>query len=148
MPMIWTEQARAELLAHILRIHPVKFNYDALAEAMGPDCTKKAVQHQIQKMKNAGNSAAAPDDEHEANAEAQGLVTPKKRVRKTPMISAMKGAKRDAKGKSKAADDEDDEMDEEEGMPMAKKKKVRFEDEGLQVEDEDEEMIGEKGEEA
>ena len=88
-------------------------------------------------MKNGGNAAAAVDDEHEADAEAQGPATPKKRARETPMISAMKGARADAKRKLKAADDEDEEVDEEEGTPMGKKRKVRFEDQGLQVEEED-----------
>ncbi|MCJ1432098.1 hypothetical protein MMC27_001454 [Xylographa pallens] len=99
-----------QLLAHILRLHPIKLDYDALAEAMGPECTAKAVQRQILRMKNAGNGVAAVDDEPEATAEAQGPVTAKKRARKTDAISAMKGARRDAKGTSKAADDEDEEM--------------------------------------
>ncbi|MCJ1284263.1 hypothetical protein MMC26_003594 [Xylographa opegraphella] len=130
-----------QLLAHILRIHPIKLDYESLAEAMGPECTKKAVQSQIQRIKNAGNTTTTVDDEHEANAEAQGLVAPKQRTRSTPIVSAMKGARRDAKRKSKAADDEAEETDEEEGMPMGKKRKVRFEDE-------DEELVVETAEAA
>ena len=97
-------------------------------------------------MKNAITSVPAVDDEPEADARAQGPATRKKRAHATPAISAMKGARRKVKVGVMAAGEEDEEMDEEEeGVPVGKKKKVRFEDEGVLLDQEEEELIVEKG---
>ena len=39
------------LLAAILTVHEVKMDYEKLAEIMGPQCTKRAVQEIIKKLK-------------------------------------------------------------------------------------------------
>ncbi|MCJ1387212.1 hypothetical protein MMC18_000052 [Xylographa bjoerkii] len=143
MPMIWTDQARAELFGHIIRIHNVKINYDLVVAAMGPECTKNAIMHQVQKLKTVNDDAATPGEEAEATGEAMELVTPKKRGRKpkadgakTPTRRAKNGGKlvgigakasqaAKLKAAAEAATDGDDE--EEEESPVTKK--VKFEDE-------------------
>ncbi|MCJ1336478.1 choline dehydrogenase 7 [Bachmanniomyces sp. S44760] len=78
MPMNWDEKADAKLFAYVLKLHDIKVNYPALAEAMGSDCTPKAITHRIAKIKsslkdgaNSGTNAskAAPDADAAAAVE-------------------------------------------------------------------------------
>ncbi|EME82184.1 uncharacterized protein MYCFIDRAFT_83566 [Pseudocercospora fijiensis CIRAD86] len=57
MPMDWTPQAEAKLIAAIFQVCDIKISsaeYAALAKIMGPECTPKAITHRVTKLKLAG----------------------------------------------------------------------------------------------
>lgn len=49
--LVITATANERLLLAILKVHEVKIDFAAVAEIMGPQCTKRAVQEQIKKLK-------------------------------------------------------------------------------------------------
>ncbi|KAK1072425.1 hypothetical protein LTR33_010235 [Friedmanniomyces endolithicus] len=110
MPMIWNAEAHAKLLAALMQecdVKPNQENYAALAKLMGtlsiprkasptltpipgPDCTPKAIRHQVSKF---GNTALAKDDSADgsdgkakpakpATSKAPKPTVPKKRGKK------------------------------------------------------------------
>jgi len=44
-------EANSQLLLSILAVHEVKVDFDAVAALMGPNCTSRAVQEQLKKLK-------------------------------------------------------------------------------------------------
>lgn len=46
-----TESAKSQLLLSIIAVHDVKIEFDKVAALMGPNCTPRAVQEQIKKLK-------------------------------------------------------------------------------------------------
>ncbi|KAK0265116.1 hypothetical protein LTR91_008333 [Friedmanniomyces endolithicus] len=107
MPMIWNAEAHAKLLAALMQeceVKPSQENYAALAKLMGPDCTPKAIRHQVSKFRN---TALAKDDSADGNdskAKPAKTATPK-----TPKPTApKKRSKKAARTPSPQADDDGD----------------------------------------
>ncbi|KAL4933247.1 uncharacterized protein BDV17DRAFT_286924 [Aspergillus undulatus] len=126
MPMTWTAKANAKLLLaiiHQIKAQSVKLNYKEMAEYIGPDCSHRAVEYQLQKLKK----QASGSDDSTASATAPGAAaggagpatptkpkTPRKRAAAgstktgTP-AKKKKGAAADGNGKIGA--DEEDEVE-------------------------------------
>ncbi|KAI1629807.1 hypothetical protein EDD37DRAFT_67814 [Exophiala viscosa] len=85
MPMIWSADADAKLMAAILATSDIKVNYAAVATLMGPECTAKAVTHRVGAIKakakdvGLGGPSASP---------GQTQATPHKRGRKSAKADA------------------------------------------------------------
>ncbi|KAL4870712.1 hypothetical protein BDV12DRAFT_48688 [Aspergillus spectabilis] len=80
MPMTWTPEKNAQLLLGILdqlKDQNVKISLQKLAEYMGPDCTFKAVEGQMTKLKK--QSAHTPANGATTSAPSTPAATPKKR---------------------------------------------------------------------
>ncbi|CAF9938830.1 hypothetical protein IMSHALPRED_001099 [Imshaugia aleurites] len=58
--MQWGPDADAKLFMHVLKIHNVKIDYNALAMAMGNDVTPKALTHRIAKLRSMADDASTP----------------------------------------------------------------------------------------
>ncbi|KAK0259560.1 hypothetical protein LTR91_013177 [Friedmanniomyces endolithicus] len=103
MPMIWNAEAHAKLLAALMQecdVKPNQENYAALAKLMGPDCTPKAIRHQVSKFRN---TALAKDDSADdtngkakpaktATAKAPKSMVPKKRSKKAARTPSPQAA--------------------------------------------------------
>ncbi|KAL3452771.1 hypothetical protein BJX65DRAFT_302676 [Aspergillus insuetus] len=80
MPITWTPEKNAKLFLGVLeqgKEQNLKLNYKRLAEFMGPDCTWKAIEGQIAKLKK--NATAGHDsNEQAASAPSTPAATPKK----------------------------------------------------------------------
>ncbi|KAI9827369.1 MAG: hypothetical protein M1826_006294 [Phylliscum demangeonii] len=80
MPIKWNERADSELFMHVLKIHNIKLDYQALADAMGSGCTSNAISHRISRLK----SMAAGDEGTTSSAGSTPIkpqATPKSRKR-------------------------------------------------------------------
>jgi len=44
-------EANSQLLLSVLAVHEVKVDFDAVSALMGPNCTSRAVQEQLKKLK-------------------------------------------------------------------------------------------------
>ena len=81
-------------------MHDIKLNYAELAKEFGPDCTAKAIMHQIPKIKAKGNGATTTTTTTPRKPRSTPSATPKKSK------TLGKNRKKNSDG-----DDEDDEDD-------------------------------------
>ncbi|OJJ86770.1 uncharacterized protein ASPGLDRAFT_1267919 [Aspergillus glaucus CBS 516.65] len=79
MPMTWNDQSDAKLLVAILHTTSAKLDYAAIAEYMGPECTKVAVQIRITRLKKQVHDASNPTAAVAASDEGSAPATPEKR---------------------------------------------------------------------
>ncbi|KAI9375933.1 hypothetical protein BJX61DRAFT_539389 [Aspergillus egyptiacus] len=112
MPMTWTAESNAKLFLGVLELlkhQNVKLDYGWLAEYMGPDCTKRAIDHQIQKLKKQAGARSPADESSTASASAETTSTPAPtpKKRRAPGSSRSTPAK-----KAKMAEEEDGDDDE------------------------------------
>ncbi|MCJ1478297.1 hypothetical protein MMC13_006974 [Lambiella insularis] len=70
MPMTWDQKNVELLFHHALGQNNISLDYGRLAEAMGPDCTKRAIGHQIQKFRNLTKTYTTTTADTETNGEA------------------------------------------------------------------------------
>ncbi|KAK1057944.1 hypothetical protein LTR12_012490 [Friedmanniomyces endolithicus] len=97
MPMIWNAEAHAKLLAALMQecdVKPNQENYAALAKLMGtlsiprkaspaltpipgPDCTPKAIRHQVSKFRNTALAKDDSADSSDGKAKPAKTATPK-----------------------------------------------------------------------
>ncbi|KAL2787415.1 hypothetical protein BJX66DRAFT_341236 [Aspergillus keveii] len=111
MPMVWTAEKNAKLFLGVLeqgKEQNLKLNYRRLAEFMGPECTWKAIEGQIAKLKK--NATAGQDaNQQSASAPSTPAATPKKRAAGgTPKKSGSPQKKQKAKAVESDADDDSD----------------------------------------
>ncbi|RHZ65665.1 uncharacterized protein CDV56_107690 [Aspergillus thermomutatus] len=111
MPMTWSHKADAKLFLGVLSTSNIKPDYEALAKYMGPDCTVKAIQHRIGRLKTDAGVVVAADGDSSAPA------TPEKRKRGRP--------KKDANGDAAEKDNA--------SPKKAKKEAVKKEENGSAV---------------
>ncbi|KAI9875731.1 MAG: hypothetical protein M1830_008061 [Pleopsidium flavum] len=113
MVMHWNDKTDVKLFLHVLKIHNVKLNYEALAAAMGSDVTPKAISHRISRLRTI--AAAAEDDNTPSQKSSQ--TPPKPLAAQVPDhvkgAGVVKRKKRAYKGSSKISktikhDDDDD----------------------------------------
>lgn len=50
--------ANSQLLLSILAVHDIKVDFEAVAALMGPNCTSRAVQEQLKKLKKLASTKA------------------------------------------------------------------------------------------
>ncbi|KAK0936151.1 hypothetical protein LTR29_012249 [Friedmanniomyces endolithicus] len=107
MPMIWNAEAHAKLLAALMQecdVKPSQENYAALAKLMGPDCTPKAIRHQVSKFRNTALAKDGSADDSDSKAKPAKTATPK-----APRPTApKKRSKKAARTPSPQAGDRDD----------------------------------------
>ncbi|KAI9883812.1 MAG: hypothetical protein M1823_004396 [Watsoniomyces obsoletus] len=131
MPMNWTPQEDSRMLGHVLRLHDFKVDYEGLAEAMGSECTAKALKNRIGKLKSisaggtndsaTNNDESAPTSPVKSKASGRGKAAAKNKdtdgtETAGKVIAAKKttGAKAKATGRKRnaqqmeAADNNDD----------------------------------------
>ncbi|KAL3463881.1 hypothetical protein BJX64DRAFT_286842 [Aspergillus heterothallicus] len=91
MPMNWTPEQNAKLFLGVLeqgKEQSLKLNYKRLAEYMGPDCTWKAIEGQIAKLKKQAAHDPTEQSASAASSPSTPAATPKKRgPRSTPVKS-------------------------------------------------------------
>ncbi|CEL04863.1 hypothetical protein ASPCAL05987 [Aspergillus calidoustus] len=109
MPVNWTAEKNAKLFLGVLeqcKEQSLKLNYRRLAEYMGPDCTWKAIEGQIAKLKK--NAAVGQDpNEQSASAPSTPAATPRKRAAGgTPAKSGSPQKKKKAKSVENNTDDD------------------------------------------
>ncbi|KAL9128746.1 MAG: hypothetical protein Q9217_002625 [Psora testacea] len=81
---------------HVLKIHKVKLDYQALATAMGNDVTPKAITHRIAKLRSMAEEQVSP---HPGQEPGTPIEPSKKRgpsapVPRTPTLSSKDGGRR------------------------------------------------------
>ncbi|KAL4907430.1 hypothetical protein BDW74DRAFT_124279 [Aspergillus multicolor] len=89
MPMNWTDQADVKMLLAIITSANAKVDYKAIAEYMGSECTPKAIQHRMQRLREKAKAADSlpADDGKDTDANDDGTanssapVSPEKRKR-------------------------------------------------------------------
>ncbi|KAJ0426881.1 hypothetical protein BJY00DRAFT_306874 [Aspergillus carlsbadensis] len=124
MPMNWTPEKNAKLFLGVLeqgKEQNLKLNYKRLAEYMGPDCTWKAIENQIAKLKK--NASAGPDPNGQsASAPSTPAATPKKRgAGSTPAKSGSPQKKQKAKVADSDTTTNDDSEAEKEALKEVRK---------------------------
>ncbi|KAL4803393.1 hypothetical protein BDV18DRAFT_162957 [Aspergillus unguis] len=105
MGMNWTPEANVKLLLGILeqlKKENFKLSYQALAEQMGPDCSRQAIAHQICMLRK--KSAARESGERPATGDADTPLTPaatpkKRRAAQAKNCTPSKKAKGAKQGK-------------------------------------------------
>ncbi|KAL8827349.1 MAG: hypothetical protein Q9191_003241 [Dirinaria sp. TL-2023a] len=95
--MTWDSTTNERLLLAILQVHGVKVDFAAVAEIMGPQCTKRAVQEQLKKLKKLApadqSMDATPGASQSKATKATGGSTTKAGSAKTTKVTPKSTAK-------------------------------------------------------
>ncbi|KAL2856448.1 hypothetical protein BJY01DRAFT_242783 [Aspergillus pseudoustus] len=128
MPMNWTPEKNTKLFLGVLeqaREQNLKLNHRRLAEYMGPDCTWKAIEGQIAKLKKQASqdpneTSASTSVSGAGSAPSTPAATPKKRgASGTPAKTGGAGSPQKRKKKeAKIEQDDSDDDSEEEKMAL------------------------------
>ncbi|KAL4782550.1 hypothetical protein BJX76DRAFT_358815 [Aspergillus varians] len=115
MPMTWNAEANAKLLLGImeqLKEMDVKLNYPKLAAYMGPECSNRAIDHQLLKLKK----MASGDSKGQSTPGTPGTpaksTTPAGTPRKRRAPAGVKSTPSKKKKTEEAGDENEGEMEE------------------------------------
>ncbi|KAI9784685.1 MAG: hypothetical protein M1816_000750 [Peltula sp. TS41687] len=131
MPMTWNDKADVRLFIALLKVHAIKPDYPALAQAMGPDCTAKAIMHRVTKLRSI---AAEAENGGGSVASSSAPTTPKKPRGAKATNGGTAAAAGKGKGRKRTAKDiaaEDDHDDDEVGN--GENGSLKIEDDGEHI---------------
>ncbi|KAI4121663.1 MAG: hypothetical protein LQ338_006241 [Usnochroma carphineum] len=117
--MTWDGEAHTQLLLSILAAHEISVDFKAVADLLGPQCTPRAVQEQLKKLKKKALEQAGGDSNPASKAKA--AITPKKGKKANPTSEA---ATPGGEAKSAAPAKKRGRKAEADATPTAKKQKV------------------------
>ncbi|MCJ1450343.1 hypothetical protein MMC28_000674 [Mycoblastus sanguinarius] len=121
--MTWDGTADLKLLSAILTIHELKIDYPAVAALLGDNCTVRAVQERIKKLKKDARAGIDPSNPIKSRGEKpykKAAAEEEKQVKRAKKGGAPGGGK-SAKGKEPEVKDDDEggELEEESEKDVA-----------------------------